>query len=1111
MQNSKTFRLFISSTFNDFRREREVLQAKVFPIVKEYCSSMGYAFQPIDLRWGITDEAQLDQKTLELCLDEVCSCKSYPHPNFLLMLGDRYGWVPLPYIIESQEFDEILNYVDVEEKEVLFEWYREDLNQLPPSYILKERTEKYVDYDIWGEVEHSIRTIFQRTVKQTSLSTAQYRKYFLSATEAEIQEGIIPYLGLTKFQQILLEKNSRLEKIDHEHVFGFFREVFSPRKYSDMFIAQDQKKVLKLKERVKAVLSQKNTLSLKTTQVDEKTLDDTYLSIFEENVISFLKQQVDKQIQQEDHFTEIELEKHAQAYFAEQKRQNFLGQEKSRKKIAAYICNDDTRPMILHGASGKGKSALMAQAIKDIEQTGERDKKVLFCFVGATPNSSSAKAILTAFFAELGKDVRSVKDRMQSSIENSLYISDPDSETLNDFSERIHEEIIQIKENVIIFIDAIDQLTHDDQFIWLPNLLPKNVKIIISVLEDLKYEDTQDCYKAIRRKSDNTHKIHDFDKPLELLESLLTQENRQVQAHQKRYFLQQYVKVNSPLYVVVAAQEMKHWRSYNQAGDINRKVEEPPCSLADTQEDIIEEFIKNLSRLYHHEEVLVEKVLGYLYASKNGLSEYELLELISTDKNFVEKVAPDTWHENKTQDLPVVIWTRLYSQLRPFLSVKNKNGEELLYFFHREFQKVISNLNKIEEEHKAIVQAAYTVIRQQQNVDFLRNRWGVLLITIEQEYIFHKYDSSWLNITAEFNLGRMENQSWMKKYMLISLNDAYHYYQIKYYEKSMRYFYFLKNLLDRLFAKNSDIWIEELLMLRNNLAQVYADIPIAEEAVPLLEENIIRFASDTSYRYKYKKIYILALAGLFGLLRKTDKERAEYYLDEYMKAVDDFYEKDSDIWIENKLNVLMLFGTLQNENSLVHMGKALEMIYPLFERYPEKWRNDFTRILYYISILMHVSNDVPGAISYLEIFFNETVPYVKEYDEFYKRAISGKILLQKLYTESKHEDLIMTIEDNLTFFKNIFEMHPDDWIGDYLDLLGNSAKVFANLDVFKVIELKQQSLHILEQYCIKDPLYWQPQYDKIEKELIQTRKSIKRNDPCPCGSEKKYKKCCSKN
>lgn len=38
MFNSKTFRLFISSTFSDFKREREILQSNVFPHIKEYAA-----------------------------------------------------------------------------------------------------------------------------------------------------------------------------------------------------------------------------------------------------------------------------------------------------------------------------------------------------------------------------------------------------------------------------------------------------------------------------------------------------------------------------------------------------------------------------------------------------------------------------------------------------------------------------------------------------------------------------------------------------------------------------------------------------------------------------------------------------------------------------------------------------------------------------------------------------------------------------------------------------------------------------------------------------------------------------------------------------------------
>ncbi len=38
MQN-KTFRLFISSTFNDFRQEKQVLHKKVFPAIDRICNN----------------------------------------------------------------------------------------------------------------------------------------------------------------------------------------------------------------------------------------------------------------------------------------------------------------------------------------------------------------------------------------------------------------------------------------------------------------------------------------------------------------------------------------------------------------------------------------------------------------------------------------------------------------------------------------------------------------------------------------------------------------------------------------------------------------------------------------------------------------------------------------------------------------------------------------------------------------------------------------------------------------------------------------------------------------------------------------------------------------
>ena len=59
---------------------------------------------------------------------------------------------------------------------------------------------------------------------------------------------------------------------------------------------------------------------------------------------------------------------------------------------------------------------------------------------------------------------------------------------------------------------------------------------------------------------------------------------------------------------------------------------------------------------------------------------------------------------------------------------------------------------------------------------------------------------------------------------------------------------------------------------------------------------------------------------------------------------------------------------------------------------------------------------------------------------------------------------------------------------------------------------KDDELRLLEAICVQheiDHLYGKTMMDREDKlEPIQAKKKIGRNDPCYCGSGKKYKKCC---
>src|SRR6185369_6325899 len=161
-----TFRVFVSSTFTDLRAERDALQSCVFPRLRAVCEARGHKFQAIDLRWGVNEDAGRDQATMRLCLEEIARCqRSSPRANFIALLGDRYGWCPLPTSIGADDWDVLMSFVNDQDRRFLQEtvpgdptggWYRRDENAIPPEYILKPRPQSD---ETWVPIERRLHGI----------------------------------------------------------------------------------------------------------------------------------------------------------------------------------------------------------------------------------------------------------------------------------------------------------------------------------------------------------------------------------------------------------------------------------------------------------------------------------------------------------------------------------------------------------------------------------------------------------------------------------------------------------------------------------------------------------------------------------------------------------------------------------------------------------------------------------------------------------------------------------------------------------------------------------------------------------------------------------------
>ena len=82
-------RVFLSSTFADMDKERSYFNEVLVPKINRICSDRGVSFFSVDLRWGITEEEQINGQVLPICLSEIDKCRPY----FIGMVGNRYGSV----------------------------------------------------------------------------------------------------------------------------------------------------------------------------------------------------------------------------------------------------------------------------------------------------------------------------------------------------------------------------------------------------------------------------------------------------------------------------------------------------------------------------------------------------------------------------------------------------------------------------------------------------------------------------------------------------------------------------------------------------------------------------------------------------------------------------------------------------------------------------------------------------------------------------------------------------------------------------------------------------------------------------------------------------------
>ena len=361
---------------------------------------------------------------MDVCLREIEKCQATGiKPNFIVLLGDRYGWRPLPTRIAASEFDP---------RPIAGDWYRLDENAVPPEYVLQPRLGIFTNPDIWRVIEQLIHARLEGAVRAAGVTGSALRKFTYSATHQEIMKG----LGSAPS--------------DVGNVFAFCRvggcEDANLRHLKD-----------ELRERLGANFCEFRSGD-STGPAGLLPSGWRPLLLHRQNGSNppgILKSK--------SNVTTLSHENGGRF---------FKGRINSLRRIQEYMKGSCGHLLLVHGESGSGKSALLAVA-SDLAARSTPGGVVIRRFIAAAPLSSDGVALLQSICREVA-----VQYGRRCEFPLEFY------ELVRIFREELNSA--SSDRPLAIFVDGLNQLSlHDPAAThpWLPAELPPYCHIVVSSTE----------------------------------------------------------------------------------------------------------------------------------------------------------------------------------------------------------------------------------------------------------------------------------------------------------------------------------------------------------------------------------------------------------------------------------------------------------------------------------------------------------------------------------------------------------------------------------------------------------------------------------------------------
>jgi hypothetical protein len=690
MNATRAFRLFISSTFSDFIAEREALKRNVFPRLEQYCAERGAQFQAIDLRWGITEQAQREHKTLRICLEEVRRCQHLsPRPNFAVLLGNRYGWEPVPARIPVDHWKRLRKLATSEQWGLISESYRLDENAIPSVYCLNKRSASDEEAR-----QHEIQLLDALRKAAAGFRGSNRLPYFTSATHQEIVLG-----ALSKRDA----DGQNLNPKSHVHVYERVLEAMpidlSAKDFVDwdsscnQIVPGTRQRMQQLKNQLRRQLGDNyhELTSAWNRHGHDGAVDQAYLQHFCDLFFEHQTKLIDAEIAMLGQIDDRKQREYLHHNFGKERARVFAGRKPLLSKIARYTNADfvsksrhkKNTPLILIGGGGSGKSALLARAAQEVSQDKHQPRAVILQrYVGGVPGT---EALLNTLYLLIA-DIATYYGHSEPLITTNI------NELVQSFEAVLG--YATLKRPLILFLDALDQLDQSDRawmLEWLPRQLPDHVRIIASIRSGTEAAEAAcerfskqiiDVPRLKRSEGRAVLKAWLADKREPWFNAGLTPSiGRRLTKEQETQVLSAFDKNGLALWLKIVYQEASTWNSWNSPRDLPIRIEDLIHDIVD-QKLLIQE---------QHPKVFTERALGYLTASRFGLAENEIGRALGRDCDVRVEFQENEktllkWEDD--QSLPPIMWSRLFFDLQAYLGFAQINGKIVMRWFHREFHDV---------------------------------------------------------------------------------------------------------------------------------------------------------------------------------------------------------------------------------------------------------------------------------------------------------------------------------------------------------------------------------------------------------------------------------------